>query len=94
MKTIYKYPLNTHGFTTLAIHHSAKVLSVASQNNSLVMWAEVDTSNNLITREFFSALTGGALPDIPDGYCRNFTGTAVMFNGQFVVHVFEIVEDF
>jgi hypothetical protein len=63
----------------------ARVLTAKEQGNDICIWAEVDPSAELETRIFSIVETG---KDIPQN--ASYVGTAFLFNGSYVAHVYEI----
>ncbi len=88
MKTVWKYELKAEDVTTLEMPVGAEILHVHGQGkDSLGLWARVDpTSERKEQRRFRIAGTGHELPD----YNLSYIGTAHIFSGALVFHVFEI----
>jgi hypothetical protein len=89
VKAIYKYILRTvnGGKAYLTLPVGAKIISVETQKNDVVAYAIVDPSER--TQQFFKFLvygTGQPLDHEEDEY--TFLGTAKMYNGEFMWHVF------
>lgn len=80
MITIHKYDVDT-----VWMPAGAKILSVGSQSGSPVIWAEVNTDNELEQRTFDFYGTGWEIKE-PN---RTFIGTVIADYG-FVWHIFEI----
>lgn len=60
-------------------------LSVASQNNTPVLWAIVDNTESTKCRQHFViSVTGG-----PTSPHDNFLGTILLNEGQLVLHIFK-----
>ena len=89
MTRVYKYILNP-GSTTLRLPCNAQVLSVASQGESLCLWAWLRPGNPSETRTFEVYGTGHEIPDVEGE--RKFIGTAQMLGGALIWHVFELVK--
>lgn len=86
---IYKYLLNLHGTTQLELPRDSQILSVQNQCGTLAMWVKLSyLSNEMMTRKFYTALTGENVDVIPR---KNFLGTVQFDGGKFVVHVFEVL---
>lgn len=66
----------------------AKPLSVANQNETLVLYAMVDPELPVVSREFRVAGTGHPLTNIPK--MKNFLGTVLFREGSLVFHVWEL----
>jgi hypothetical protein len=88
MLTIYKYPLkkevNEYGSLALQMPYNAKPISVINQQGELVMYAEVDTTDLMATRELYICGSGRELP--MDIHNYDFVGTVMQ--AQFVWHVY------
>jgi len=85
MKTIWKYELRSK-VTKLLLHEEAEVLSVAVQNQSIMMWVRQDFSRAQENRTFCRLNTGE-----PHDYdLLRFIGTVHLEDGTIVVHVFEM----
>ena len=84
---IYKYTLFTqggHGATGIVyMPVNAKILSCQMQQGSAVVWAEVNDSQPMISRNFVCYGTGFDLPDRPRKHI------ATLQDGGFVWHIFE-----
>jgi hypothetical protein len=106
MLKVYKYPVMTAGRvgmnpTTIDLPRGARVLSVggqASEHNHpdsvdrVVMWALVDPDARPEPRRFVFCGTGtDDLGDLPAAALKP-VGTAFLFAGRVVVHVFEVTE--
>lgn len=97
MKQIYKYEIpNLMGISEIEIPTNdtpyVEPLSVANQNNKLVLYTQVDLAKPVKTYKILSVLTGGTVPEDTDDETYCFLGTVMFDNGAFVVHVFLIVE--
>lgn len=86
MKTVYKFRLDIEDITTISMPRGAQILSVQNQNESICLWALVDTEAEKEQRTFRIAGTGHL---IREGI-KAFLGTVQMHDGIFVAHVFEI----
>jgi hypothetical protein len=85
MKVIYKYHLGvTPGRVVVKMPFEAKPLSVGVQDDSVVVWAEVDTDELLGGKVFELIMTGQEMPNEND---FDFIGT-VTLHGWYVLHVF------
>lgn len=82
MKTIYKYPLQLTNLQTVMLPTGAQVLHVGMQDDTINLWALVDTFNPLEAQEVWMVGTGRAMPFSPVGYL----GT--VFDDGYVWHVF------
>lgn len=88
MQKIFKYQLANHGVRHIEMPIDAVILSVREQNNIACLWALVDTSKQLENRVFDIYVTGEEIT-VPEQ--KRFIGTVLLNNGDFVVHVFEII---
>ncbi len=86
MITIFKYAI-VGANNKIELPKGAEVLSVASQNHKIFMWAKIDTEAKTEVRNFEVFGTGHEMTqDIGIDY--TFIGTAHMISGL-VFHVFE-----
>ena len=83
-KRIFKYELGACERQTLSLPVSSTLLSVASQNGHLVLWAEVDTDLPERNFEFAVCCTG---EESPESYTF-FLGTVQI--SELVFHVFAL----
>jgi hypothetical protein len=82
-KVIYKYEVDT----IVVMPDKAEILTVQLQNGSPWIWALVDTSEELVERNFNIVGTGWELEEFNHKYITTFQ------NGSYVWHVFEILGD-
>lgn len=85
---IYKYQLGLYGITELLLPEGAQILSVQNQRGHLVLWADVNRQASDITRKFMAVVTGSNPPERKN----QFIGTVQFDNGNYVVHVFEVLK--
>lgn len=85
MKTIYKYAIKDR----VVMPSNATIKKVAYQNDYLVMWAEVDTDNQLEERYFKTIGTGWGLTY--DGGTLTYIDT--VFERDFVWHIYEYISN-
>ena len=86
MKTIWKYELETTDYQLLSIPLPAKILSVSSQGNQIVLYAEIDTKSMLL-REVAVWIHGtGHEKKAYD--TSTFIGTVKLLDGALMFHVF------
>lgn len=83
--TIHKFVL-AGPESTISMERGAQVLHVAAQGDDLCLWAEVDTSAPLVDHDFVVVPTGGVVP-----FWANYRGTALMYGGTLVWHVYEVI---
>lgn len=89
MKTIYKYPLSLAG-GEVKMPDNAMILSVAVQGEeSLYIWAEVDTAEEIVTRTFAVYGTGWPLTSKFNDTPHHFIGTVIC--GPYVWHIYELL---
>jgi hypothetical protein len=86
MKTIYKYPLDVTDQQGLKLPWNSKILSVAEQNNQIVLYALVNTSEERI--EQWLIFMRGTGHDAEDMENTRFLGTVKLRNGSLMFHVF------
>lgn len=85
-QTVWKYSLPCAGVNRLLLPTGAQVLHVASQNDDLCLWVQVDPERSVVWRTFHVVGTGH---DLPSDAVLRFVGTAMLFAGSLVLHVFE-----
>jgi hypothetical protein len=91
VRTVYKYPIFMTDLFYLMMPKDAKILTVQDQNGVPCIWAEVDTSNPEVSREF--RLVGTGHPIQPTvGKRLLYIGTFQQFNGTLVFHLYEGVD--
>lgn len=69
----------------VGIPEGAKFLCVEEQGGWMVLWAMVDPKKPEVKRHFQIVLTGGDVPK-----ASTYWGTVQFFNGDFVVHLYEV----
>lgn len=88
MKTVYKYKLLDPAIGAVdrgLLHmHPGPILKVDSQNDNVCIWALVDTKKPAVPRQFILVGTGF---EVPSGV--EYIGTAQLYGGALVLHVFE-----
>lgn len=90
MFKVFKYPVKIGDRFSLELPRSARVLSVAEQNQSVNLWALVDPDESTETRNFVMAGTGHPI-NLPEQKLK-FINTILMMGGSLVFHFFEIIE--
>lgn len=87
MKTIHKYQVVFAQDARIAIEmpKGAEVLHLQAVGDEVFLWARVDPSQPSESLPLWLALTGKPLPE---GLGEHL-GTAVLYDGTFVLHVFE-----
>lgn len=62
MKTIHKFPI-LHGIVLIPIHKGCKPLAFQMQRGLMTLWAEVETTNEVVNHEFQVFGTGHQVRD-------------------------------
>lgn len=96
MKAVWKFPIPIKDAFTLTIPEGAKLLHVEQQchgdpdDRALMLWALVDTGAPRTQRDFRLFGTGREIggAEAPQ---LTYVGTALLFEGQRVYHLFELV---
>jgi hypothetical protein len=89
MKTVYKYELPTEDIAALQMPAGAELLHVGVQGSDVMLWARVDPDAPCVTRRVRFAGTGHPLGEGADA---PYVGTALLYNGRLVFHVFDLGE--
>jgi hypothetical protein len=89
MKSVYKYLFHSlHGFVTIYVPYSAKLLRVDKQGDTLAAWFEVETeSTEGSYYVFYVAMTG---EDIPDNL--EYVNTVLFDDGNYVLHIYKEIQ--
>jgi hypothetical protein len=92
MHTIFKYPIPAVGKFSIDLPHDAKVLSVQAQHNEPFLWALVSADKLVFktSKTFRSFGTGHQINENPE--TLHYIGTFQLDEGNFVGHLFEIVQ--
>lgn len=87
MITIWKYKISLEYGDKISIEMPSdnEILSVGVVNDELFMWVRLDTESQPARVKLRVCGTGHECPE--DG---RFLGTAIMFDGQLVLHVFRV----
>lgn len=85
MRTIWKYEIPLRQDITLEMPQGAKILSVQTQGDQPVLWAEVVNTKPMETRYFVLVGTGKHVPT----YASKFLGTLQFEGGTYVFHLYE-----
>lgn len=88
MRSVYKYPLDSYGATSVELPAGAVILSVQPQRGAPCLWALVDPAAPTESRELYVAGTGHDLPGAAGDW--RFVGTFQTGGEMFVFHVFEV----
>lgn len=83
MKTIWKFPLKGPR-CDIAMPRLAKILTVQSQHDEPMIWAEVDPYEPKVSRRFMSVPTGSPFEE--EG--ATYVGTFQIRGGILVFHVY------
>lgn len=86
---IYKYTLS-HGINRVEMPSAARVINVAAQENTPVMWALFDDRRILTSTRMFRVVMTGE--EFNRGEYEKYLGTLTCVNG-IVMHVFEIKDE-
>jgi hypothetical protein len=90
MKVIYKYAVQVEGFM-LELPREAEFLSVQVQRQEHAQsWWLLDPEQPTVKRMFRVRGTGHPFT-VPDGYTEVFLGTFMLYNDDFVGHLFEVL---
>lgn len=90
MSLIYKYTLDVENVQIIEMPKGAVLLHVASVNDSICLWAQVDPEAPMVKRRFGLGGTGkGFIEHAGDG---GYVGCAITMRGLHVWHVFDYGE--
>lgn len=93
MKTIWKFPLKeNHGIQNVYMPVNAEVLTVQQQFDKPVLWAIVRPDVPKELRMFELIMTGGEFAARKKDDERKYVGTYQTDGGEYVAHLFEIIE--
>ncbi len=95
-RVIYKFPLRQQGDFYLEIPEGSRILGARVQRNQPVLYALCNPKAAKVRRKFRAMLTGEEFitvpPDAPiDTPYHVFIDTFVLYKGDFVAHLFEVV---
>ena len=88
MKTVFKYLLNSCDTFEILLPKKAKILSFGQQQDSLYIWALVDTDEAIEYRKFRMVGTGHP---IDKNLILEYIGAIHNFNGILAFHLFEVI---
>jgi hypothetical protein len=88
MKAIFKYVLPVKDTFTISLPKNARILSVQTQHNSPVLWAQINTKNQKEARKFRLIGTGHPIGNVTN---LKYIGTFQLDDGSFIGHLFEII---
>ena len=83
MRTIWKFELKAPA-CSIEMPAGAAILTVQTQNNRPVLWAEVDPSVKSIKRKFLTVPTGAEFDIEP----AHYVGTFQLHGGVLIFHVY------
>ena len=86
-KTIWKYVLMPEKLT-ISIPEKATILTARELGDEICVWAEVIPGRPLETRTFEIFGTGYDIP-VDMGVDRKYIGTALLYGGTLIFHVYE-----
>ena len=89
MRVIYKYAVQVEGFM-LELPREAEFLSVQVQRHDAQSWWLLDPEQPTVKRTFRVRGTGHPFT-VPDGDTEVFLGTFILYEGDFVGHLFEVL---
>lgn len=81
----FELPMAVSHRTTVKMPAGAKILTIQTQRNHPMIWAEVDPNSEYESRKFLIMNTGG---EIPDGEFK-YIATFQVDEGSLVFHVYE-----
>ena len=89
MITIFKSGLNftNTSLITIQLPEGSEIISLKNQDNTPTIWYMCDTDEPLEDRHFLGLCTGQRVPQDLEG---DYIDTVVMYEGNFVLHIFEI----
>lgn len=86
MKRIFKYPIRAVYTQDLQLPAGSKILSVENQDETIVLYALVEDSNDIMqSHQIIIHGTGHPADDVLEA---TFVGTVKMHNGRLMFHVF------
>ncbi len=88
---VYKYevPVGPEpGISEVELPDRAWIVSFGQQNNDLFVWAVVDPEINQMKK--VELLLVGTGDQFAERHCGRFLGTAHLYEGQVVVHCFQV----
>lgn len=86
MKVIWKFPIQIQDYQSIRMPTGAEILAVQVQGGSPILWALVDPSAPLVSRQLRIIGTGHPISDNPGKFVDTFQ------LGGFVGHVFDAGE--
>jgi len=89
MRKIFKYPMRVTDHQEVKMKDGI-ILAVQAQGKELCLWSLIDPESQETTKEFRVIGTGHPIPEDDEAF--KYIGTAQMFNGNLVWHVFEVLK--
>jgi hypothetical protein len=89
MQKIFKFSLPHSGIKAVSLPVGAKILSVHEQANTPLFWALVDPKAKCEDRTFAVYQNGEEIRET-EGTSKEYLGTIHLFQGEYVIHVFEL----
>lgn len=86
MKSIYKYEI-AFGGEHIQMPFGSTILSVKAQNEKVVVYALVNPDEKETEYHQFLVIPTGSRADLTP--TDLFLGTVLLYNGEFVLHIFE-----
>jgi len=93
MKMIWKFPLEFRKYQEIEVPVGARFLSVQNQRNTPTIWAEVSPNKGGAGMELSTERWRIAMYDTGSSFDwenQMYLGTVQLYNGESVVHVYEI----
>ena len=92
MKSIWKYKLDIANYQTIPILEPAKILSVSSQGNQIVLYAEVNTDNmeKMYSLKIIDIWIHGTGHEVKAPKNSRFIGTVKLMGGTLMFHVYVV----
>jgi len=88
MKIIYKYPINTLGYTAITLPINYKILKIAEQRQSINLWAEIDTDQTEFSSVGLLIVGTGHEFELPSS--AEYLDTVFIAQGNLVYHIYKI----
>lgn len=87
---IYKFPLEVVDFQEVQMPQDSEILCVQTQNNKPCIWAKVDVEKVDVVKKLCIYGTGQKVNYLEQKESR-YIGTFQLMNGDFVMHLFEVI---
>ncbi len=93
MKTIWKFTVKSQpGLYIIRVPRHASIIDTQAQHGQISMWAEVETQEPEVDRVIEVFETGTGMHPEKERF-RMYLGAVMFDNGNYVLHVFESLED-